>query len=108
MIGETVTHRKYVPGGKDDYGYTKPASWIDTNIEHVGVDIGATYEPRTGTVQRTTSDLTLFLPPGFVCDARDRFMVRGLEYQVEGAVSQIKNMFTGTSFRTEVLLRRNA
>lgn len=106
MIGETVTHRKYVPAGYDEDGYKIPAGWKNVQVEHVGVDMGATYEPRSGTVERTVTDLTLFMPEGFVCDPRDRFIVRGSEYEVEGTVSPLKNMFTGTGFRTEVPLRR--
>lgn len=108
MRGETVTHKKYVPGEKDAYGHVKPATWVLTDLENVGVDMGATYEPRDGTVERTVADLTLFLPSGFECDAKDHFVVRGSEYQVEGAVNRLTNMFTGKSFHTEVLLRRYA
>lgn len=107
MIGETVTHKKYAKVGTDDYGKAKYA-FVSTDIDNVGVDLGATYEPRDGTVQRTVADLTLFLPEGFECNSEDRFIVRGLEYQVEGAGIHLKSMFTGTSFHTEVLLRRNA
>lgn len=108
MIGETVQHKKYVPGVEDDYGYPKPATWVTTPVSNVGVDAGASYEPRDGTVQKLNADLTLYLPEGFTCSTKDRFLVRGVEYQVEGVAEPLRSMFTGEYFRTEVMIRRFA
>lgn len=104
--GETVTHQRYVPAGKDKDGYKIPASWVPTDIQGVGVDVPSTVEAEDGTVQRAVADLVLFLPPGFRCDSKDRFTVRGDPYEVVGVVEPIRNFFTGTMFHTEAKVRR--
>lgn len=102
MRGETVIHRKYIPGGVDKDGFKTPASWKETTIKGVGVDMGRSVEPKDGTVQRVIADATLFLPKGFTCDSKDEFIVRGQRFVVFGAAPALNSMFTGHAFRTEV------
>lgn len=105
-FGETVEHLTYRKGGVDDNGFKTPAGYDSTSITNVGVDAGASNEVIDGTVQRSDVDLILFLPPGFQCDSKDRFRVRGKEYEVVGVGEKLPNFFTGSLFRTEVKVKR--
>lgn len=106
--GETVQHLPHHPAGKDSRGYPIPAGHGPAvDVEGVGVDYPSSMEPREGTTQKTTVDLVVFLPPGFVCDPRDRFVVRGKTYEVEGLGEALPQFFTGSVFCTEVQLRRH-
>lgn len=104
--GETVEHLAYKSGGVDDNGFKVPAGYTATTVNGVGVDIASTSEPLDGTVERADVDLVLFLPPGFQCDSKDRFRVRGKEYRVIGIGEKLPNFFTGSIFRTEVKVKR--
>lgn len=105
-FGETVEHLSYQKSGVDENGFKTPAGYSPTSIPNVGVDIASTTEAVDGTVQRSDVDLILFLPPGFQCDSKDRFRVRGKEYEVVGVGEKLPNFFTGAVFRTEVKVKR--
>lgn len=105
--GETVTHLPYHPGGRDEKLRPIPAGYgPGVEVEDVGVDYPSSMEPREGTTQKTTVDLVLFLPPGFKCTPRDRFIVRGHTFEVEGLGEPLHGFLTGALFHTEVHLRR--
>lgn len=106
--GETVQHLAHQAAAEDPAGYHRRAGYADpVDIPGVGVDYPSSVEPRDGTTQRTTVDLVVYLPPGFVCDPRDRFVVRGKTYDVEGLGESLPQFFTGAVFCTEVHLRRH-
>lgn len=104
--GETVEYLPYVPDGQDDYGDPAPGYGEPIPYGDVIVDAPKSNEPRDGSSERLVVDLILFMPPGFTCGSRDRFKVRGDEYQVEGLGTPNANVFTGAVFRTEVAVRR--
>lgn len=107
-FGETVAHLKYREGGVDEDGFKVPGGYTSTTIYGVGVDVPPPdmSEVRDGTVQRANVDLVLFLPPGFQCDSKDRFKVRGEEYEAVSVGEKQPNFFTGAMFRTEVAVKR--
>lgn len=110
-FGETVEHLKYVKAGVDENGFKVPGRYVSTMISGVGVDASAgtnaIAERKDGTVQRADVDLVLFLPPGFTCDSKDRFKVRGNEYEAVSVGEKQPNFFTGAMFRTEVAVKRS-
>lgn len=103
--GETVQHLAYTGQARDAHGNVKPTYAPPVAIHGVGVDIPDVDEPRDAASQRQIVDHVLFLPPGFTCSRKDKFIVRGDEYQVEGHAPTVPNFFTGTMFRTEVKVR---
>jgi len=108
--GETVQYVQRIPGRVNSHGVATDA-WADpVDIENVGVDIPANTEsgPQTagGGMDRQVSDVVIFCPNGFSCSKMDKFIIRGLTYQVQGDAIAVRNFFTGDSFPTPVNLRR--
>lgn len=107
VAGETVYHRRFLGETTNEDGHRGPTWAEPAPVEGVGVDQPATVEPRDPAGAETARvDLRLYLPPGFACGHRDRFTVRGQEYEAEGVGEPLPNIFTGLVFRTEVNLRR--
>ena len=104
--GETVTHSKWLRDERNAHGQLRPVFADPVEVEGVGIDVPSADEPRDGTSGRHVVDLVLFLPAGSTVDRRDKFVVRGSDYQVEGEAPPIPNFFTGAIFRTEVKVRR--
>lgn len=106
--GEQVQYHQYLGETIDGDGH-RAGGWAEAvPIDGVGVDITTSTEPRNPEgAENTRVDLRLYLPPGFTCGHRDRFTVRGQEYEVEGIGEPLPNFFTGVVFRTEVTLRRH-
>lgn len=106
--GEPVQYRRW-QGEEIDADGHRAGGWADpVTVDGVGVDIPTSTEPRNPEgAENTRVDLRLYLPPGFTCGHRDRFTVRGQEYEVEGIGETLPNFFTGFVFRTEVNLRRH-
>lgn len=104
--GEQVTFHAYHPGGVNEDGFKTKPTYTDTTVDNVGVDAPTSAEVAAGTTARATVDLVLFLPPGFRCDSKDRFTVRGNLYEVVGIGESLPNFFTGVVFHTEVKVKR--
>lgn len=105
--GETVYHRRFLGEATNEDGHRGPEWAEPTSVEGVGIDQPTSLEPRDPAAAETARiDLRLYLPPGFTCGHRDRFTVRGQEYEAEGVGEALPNIFTGLVFRTEVNLRR--
>ena len=104
--GETVFHERWVRDNRNAHGKLTPEYATPEQVDNVGVDVPQVNEPRDGTTNRQIVDLVLFLPAGVTVSGRDRFVVRGDTYEVEGDAPAITNFFTGTPFLTETKLKR--
>lgn len=104
--GSTVIHHVYRNGSKDRYGKPTPGFAPPVDLPGVGVDAPQSADVLAGTTQRAEVELVLFVPPGVQVSSRDEFTVAGNRYSVVGVAPPITNFFTGTSFYTEVSLRR--
>lgn len=105
--GETVYVKRYRQGGgRDPYnrpieGYGDPEP-----IEGAGFDLTASADTPSGVTEKAQVDALLLVPAGLRFDSRDRFVVRGETYRIQGVPEYLTNFFTGLNFRTEIWLRR--
>lgn len=104
--GETVFHERWVRDNRNAHGKLTPEYATPEPIDGVGVDVPQVREPLNGIDHRQVVDLVAFLPSGMTVDRRDRFTIRGKEYEVVGDAPAITNFFTGTPFLTETKLKR--
>lgn len=103
--GETVVRQKYTVGPKDDYGQTV-VSYVDETWENVAFAPGLSDEPKAGGSTRVVTPATLYDPLARPVDPRDRFIVRGRTYMVDGDGSGAwANPWTGHSPGGTVTLR---
>jgi hypothetical protein len=78
-----VGHRTVVDGVDDGYG-NATRSWSDpVDVPVYGWAPAGTGEPVAGR-DEVTWDLDLYAPPGLVVSSRDRFVVDGVEFDVDG------------------------
>lgn len=104
--GETVQHVRWSHDEPNAHNQMKPVFHEPVEITNVGVDVPSPTEPLNGINERQIVDLVIFLPAGSTVDHRDKFIIRGQEYQVIGDAPPITNFFTGTPFLTETKLKR--
>lgn len=89
----------------DARGFKKPAEKQE-QIE-VFLDAPSTAEPTTGGASETDIyTQTLYTAPGTSISAKDKITINGTTYQVVGVSPPITNFFTGTTFYTEVKIRK--
>lgn len=105
MIGETVTQHAYTGSTKNAHNRETPV-YQDVPVENVGVDVPDASEPRDPSTNRQVVALVIFVPANITVSGRDQFTVRGNRYGVEGDPGGVRNFFTGTTFPTEVKLRK--
>lgn len=83
-LRHTVGHRAYNAGVVDEYG-NDTEGWSAAVTKAVyGWGAPNTDEPKLAGHDRDTVSIELLVPPGFVCGARDRMILDGLEYEVIG------------------------
>ena len=100
----TVTHIRRTGEAVTADGFKKR---VETRTQvQAAIDAPTAAEPRDGAALVATIDHVLYLPPGTVVAADDRFVIDGTVFEVEGEAPVIKNPFTGTVFYTEVKVRR--
>lgn len=104
--GETVEHIRWSHDDRTAHGQLMPVYEEPETVTNVGVDVPSPTEPLNGIDHRQIVDLVVFLPPGSTVDRRDKFTIRGKEYEVVGDAPAITNFFTGTPFLTETKLKR--
>jgi len=89
----------------DARGFKKPTERQE-QIE-VFLDAPSTVEPTTvGASETDIYTQTLYAAPGTSINAKDKITINGTTYQVVGVSPPITNFFTGTTFYTEVKIRR--
>lgn len=83
LLAQTIGHMVYQPGETDAHGNPEDA-WADpVDLRIYG------YGPSTSTEPGGTQvivGLVVLGPPDMVIDARDRFVIDGLTYEVDGEV----------------------
>lgn len=104
--GETIQIVRWLRDERNAHGQLRPVFSDPEDVHGVGVDVPSTTEPEDGLNQRQVSDVKIFLPPGESVDRRDKIELRGAEYEVVGDAQPLRNFFTGTTFPTEVDLKR--
>ena len=104
--GETVEHARWSHDEYNAHGQATPVYEDPVEISNVGVDVPSPTEPLNGLDQRQIVDLVVFLPAGTTVDHRDKFIIRGQDYEVIGDAPPITNFFTSTPFLTETKLKR--
>lgn len=105
--GESVVWHERTETGRD--AYNRPVvGWVDHVVENVAVAPGSTSEPRLdANMNRLRTEMSLYLVHDPGIKSSDQITVRGVRYEVEGDVSGgWSNPFTGTSFGSEITLRR--
>lgn len=103
--GESATWSRWVPGGTDEYGNSTPGHYEDQQLDGVGFAPESTEEASLD--QRVVSQAKLYLTESIPYTAKDRFVVRGVTFGVDGTgMGGWVNPFTGTDFGQEIQLRR--
>lgn len=105
--GEQVIWHQHGVTGVDSYN--RPVlGWTDHVLDNVAVAPGSSSEG--GTIRnphRLSTQMTIFLVMDPGVSDMDEFTVRGLRYEVDGDLEGgWRNPFTGTSFGTEINLKR--
>lgn len=104
--GETVQIRRHIGWETNAHRQKVPVYAAPVDVPDTGVDAPVVSEPRDETARNVQWDYQLFFPAGWSVSDLDLVVVRGHECQVEQAGEPLTNMFTGSMFRTEVLVRR--
>ncbi|HEY4267522.1 MAG TPA: hypothetical protein VGM94_04950 [Galbitalea sp.] len=92
-MGETVTKISKVESGEDRYG--KP-TFTDTETTVDGVAVApaaSTVDPQTGATI-TTQGMILYLPATVSSAVDDRWRVRGVVYETEGASADWRSFYS--------------
>ena len=106
-MGELVSRVPYEGAAEDAYG-NEAESW-GSPVELVGrygFDPGSSSEPRQPGMDRVIVEPTLYGPFDMPFLPKDKVIVRGLTYEVEGVVRQWRNMFSNREAGGVVSLRR--
>ncbi|HEY9265504.1 MAG TPA: hypothetical protein VIQ11_12960 [Mycobacterium sp.] len=82
-LAQTVSHKPYAVGGKDAHGnaVSRYGDPIERQVYGYGPPARSTEAEPGGT--RVIEGLDVY-GPTFAVDARDRFVIAGVEYEVEG------------------------
>lgn len=89
----------------DARGFKKPTEKQEQIT--VFLDVPSTVEPTSvGASETDIYTQTLYTAPGTSISAKDKITIHGTTYQVVGVSPPITNFFTGTTFYTEVKIRR--
>jgi len=105
-VSETVEHVPYVGLAEDAYGNETESYGSPVTLLGFGFDPGSSSEPRQPGQDRVIVEPTLYGPFDMPFLPRDRVLVRGLLYEVEGEVRKWRNMFSNREAGGVVSLRR--
>ena len=106
-MSESVSRIPYVGTVEDAHG-NETETWGEpvalTGV--YGFDPGSSNEPRRPGQERVIVEPSLYGPYDMPFLPRDRAVVRGVTYEIEGVVRQWRNMFTSREAGAVVSLRR--
>lgn len=105
-FAESVVLTAYKSQGRDEYNKPVTSYYPPKTINGVGITTTDTVDVKNGTVQRADVDYRLYMPAGVKLDSRDKLTVRGHPCTINGIAEPERNMFTGTTYRTEVKVKR--
>lgn len=96
----------YAGAGTDAYGNDVEGYTAAVTLTGYGFDPGSTSEPRLPGQSRVIVEPTLYGPFNMPFKPRDKVIVRGVTYEVEGVVRQWRNMFSNREAGAVVSIRR--
>lgn len=105
-MAESVDHVPYVGLAEDAYGNETESYGAPVTLYGFGFDPGSSSEPRQPGMDRVIVEPTLYGPFDMPFLPRDRVLVRGLLYEVEGEVRQWRNFYSNREAGGVVSLRR--
>jgi len=105
-VSESVEHVPYVGAAEDAYGNETEGYGAPVTLYGFGFDPGSSSEPRQPGMDRVIVEPTLYGPFNMPFKPKDRVIVRGVTYEVEGVVRQWRNMFSNREAGGVVSLRR--
>jgi len=105
-VSESVEHVPYEGAGEDSYGNETEGYGPPVTLYGFGFDPGSSSEPRQPGMDRVIVEPTLYGPFDMPFLPKDKVIVRGLTYEVEGEVRQWRNMFSNREAGGVVTLRR--
>lgn len=85
-VSETVQRIPYQSGATDSHGNPVESWGVPVDVGIYGFDPGATGEPRRPGFDRVTVDPTVYGPYEMPFEYRDKAVVRGEVFTVEGVV----------------------
>ena len=104
--GEAIQRLAFRSGATDPRGNPIEA-WADpVVIENVAFDPGATSEPRMAGHDRVIVEPTVYADFDLPLSPRDRVIVRGQTYEVEGEVRRWRNPYSGRRAGAVATLKR--
>ncbi|MDQ5863007.1 MAG: hypothetical protein M3536_12175 [Actinomycetota bacterium] len=104
-MSESVDRIPYVGAGEDAHGNETQTYGAAVTLTGYGFDPGSSSEPRLPGQGRVIVEPTLYGPYSMPFLPRDRVIVRGVTYEIEGVVRQWKHMFTNREAGAVVTLR---
>lgn len=105
-MSESVQRVPYVGLAEDVYGNETASYGAAVVLLGFGFDPGSTSEPRQPGMGRVIVEPTLYGPFNMPFQSRDRVVVRGLLYEVDGVVRQWRNYYSNREAGGVVNLRR--
>lgn len=107
-ITETVQHEPFIAGATNSHG--NPVEQWGPAVE-VGIyafNPGSTEDVPMAGHDRDVSTPAIYVPLGVVMDARDRVVVRGERYEVDGDTRVFRNPYNGRMDGNQIDLRKVA
>lgn len=106
-MSESVVHLPYLGAGEDAHGNETEAWGEPVELEGVyGFDPGSSNEPRRPGQERVIVEPSLYGPFDMPFSPRDKAIVRGGTYEIEGVVRRWKHMRSGREAGGVVSLRK--
>lgn len=105
-MSESVQWLPYVGAGEDAHGNETETYGAAVTLLGFGFDPGSSSEPRLPGQARVIVEPTLYGPFGMPFQPKDRVIVRGLTYEVEGEARQWRNFYSNHEAGAVVSLRR--
>lgn len=105
-MSESVQRIPYAGAGEDAHGNETVTYGAAVTLTGFGFDPGSTSEPRLPGQDRVIVEPTLYGPFDMPFQPKDRVIVRGVTYEVEGVVRQWRNFYSNREAGAVVSLRR--
>lgn len=105
-MSEPVIHLPYLGAGEDAHGNETVSYGEPVTLTGFGFDPGSSNEPRRPGQDRVIVEPSLYGPYDMPFSPRDKAIVRGDTYEIEGVVRRWKHMRSGREAGAVVTLRR--
>jgi hypothetical protein len=103
---ETVQHLAFTAGAEDVHGNATGTWGAPVDVQVKAFDPGSSEEPRRSGQHRVVTTPQLFLDAASVFAPRDRVIVRGKTYEVDGETQEWRNPRRRRAKGNVVALRR--